>query len=117
MLDELVSSLHGAMNDHQDINERNLNNEESGTTCIDAPFDRPLYHPIYDLERRSVLELRPILEAWINHDKREKPIHLIGNNAYGLRIYQNQSRLNMHVDQSRKVRVSIVLSCEFKCAI
>jgi len=109
LLDELVSSLHGAMNNHQDINERNLNNEESGTTCIDAPIERTLYHPIEDLERRAVLELRPILEAWVNHDKREKPIHLIGNNAYGLRIYQNQSRLNMHVDQSSTHIISAIL--------
>ena len=87
---------------------RTLNEEGEGTTCIDSP-DRPLFHPIGDLERRALLELRPIVEAWVNHDQREKRVHLIGNNAYGLRIYQNQSRLNMHVDKSGTHVVSAIL--------
>ena len=99
----------GALNEHKDTSvHRKLDIEEYGSTCIDAP-ERPLYHSIDSLERRAVLELRPILEAWVNHDKRKKPIHLIGNNAYGLRIYQNQSRLNMHVDQSGTHIVSAIL--------
>ena len=82
--------------------------ESVGTTCIDAP-DRPLYHSIESLKRRALVELRPILEAWVNHDKEKKHVHLIGNNAYGLRIYQNQSRLNMHVDQSGTHIISAIL--------
>lgn len=108
LLDELVSSLHGALHEHQSPASRMLN-EESKSSCIDTP-NRPLYHPMEaSLERRALLELRPIVEAWVNHDKREKRVHLIGNNAYGLRIYQNQSRLNMHVDQSETHVISAIL--------
>lgn len=108
----LLHQCKGAFNEHKDTSvSRNIDVEEYGTTCIDAPQgQRPLYHPIESsLERRAVLELRPILEAWVNHDKRKKRLHLIGNNAYGLRIYQNQSRLNMHVDQSSTHIVSAIL--------
>ncbi|KAL7543955.1 hypothetical protein ACHAXR_013368 [Thalassiosira sp. AJA248-18] len=102
LLDELVSSLHRGLS--VDL----IAEEGVGTTCIDSP-DPPLYHPIESLERRALLELCPIVEAWVNHDKREKRVHLIGNNAYGLRIYRNQSRLNMHVDKSGTHVISAIL--------
>lgn len=103
LIDELDSSLHRGLSTPHLIEEEGV-----GTTCIDSP-QRPLYHPIDDLERRAVMELRPIVEAWVNHDKRKKPLQLIGNNAYGLRIYQNQSRLHMHVDKSGTHVVSAIL--------
>jgi len=104
LLDELVSSLHRGLTSPIHSEE-----EDIGSTCIDSPSP-PLLHPIVEsLERRALLELRPIAEAWINHDKREKRRHLIGNNAYGLRIYQNQSRLNMHVDKSETHVISAIL--------
>lgn len=103
LLDNLVSSLHVGLK-----STRQLAQENSATSCIDSP-NRPLYHPIDDLERRAMLELRPIAEAWVNHDEREKRVHLIGNNAYGLRIYQNQSRLNMHVDKRETHIISAIL--------
>mmetsp|Transcript_6422 Transcript_6422/g.12392 ORF Transcript_6422/g.12392 Transcript_6422/m.12392 type:complete len:274 (+) Transcript_6422:203-1024(+) len=113
--------------------------EGIGSTCIDVPnpSNRPLLHPIEHLERRALLELRPIAEAWINHHNHENQHHdddynyddgnqwtmqrterkkerverkhLIGNNAYGLRIYKNGSRLNMHVDKSGTHVVSAIL--------
>lgn len=102
LLDELLSSL------HKGLSAPRMEFEGTGTSCIDAP-ERPLYHPIGDLERRAMLELRPVAEAWVNHDKSEKRIHLIGNNAYGLRLYQNQSRLNMHVDKKESHIISAIL--------
>lgn len=45
----------------------------------------------------------------MNHDNKEKHVHLMPNNAYGLRIYQNQSRLHMHVDKSSTHIVSAIL--------
>jgi len=102
----------GAMGEHRDDPSRLLGEEGIGTTCIDSP-DRPLMHPIDEsLERRALLELRPIVEAWVNHDNREKRVHLMGNNAYGLRIYRNQSRLHMHIDKSATHVVSAILHVE-----
>lgn len=97
------------MHNHRNLASHVLD-EESSTACIDAPDQyAPLYHPIDDLERRALLELRPIAEAWVNHDEREKKVHLVGNNAYGLRIYQNQSRLNMHIDKKESHIISAIL--------
>ena len=81
---------------------------EPETGCIDTPHE-PLLHDIGSLDRRAVLELHPIVEAWINHDGRGKRRRLVGNNAYGLRIYRNESRLNMHVDQSGTHIISAIL--------
>ncbi|KAL9178329.1 hypothetical protein ACHAXT_001757 [Thalassiosira profunda] len=103
LLDELVSSLHNGMQSDEPIIEEGI-----GTTCIDAA-ERPLYYPIHDLERRALMELRPIAEAWVNHDKAEKRVELALNNAYGLRIYRNQSRLHMHVDKKETHIVSAIL--------
>lgn len=47
-------------------------------------------------------ELKPIHEAWANTT-------LIGNNAYGLRVYRNESNLNMHVDKSDTHVISSIL--------
>ncbi|KAL7526468.1 hypothetical protein ACHAWF_001783 [Thalassiosira exigua] len=101
-MDDLASSL------HRGLRTPELVREEGGTSCIDGPAPA-LYHPIGDLERRAILEFRPIAEAWVNHDRRAKRVHLIGNNAYGLRIYRNESRLNMHVDKSGTHVVSAIL--------
>lgn len=111
-MDELVSSLHRGLSSSDLLEEEGV-----GSTCIDSP-NRPQMHHIGDLDRRALLELRPIAEAWINHDDRstihhdddgKKRHHLIGNNAYGLRIYRNHSRLNMHVDKSGTHIVSAIL--------
>lgn len=112
LLDELLSALHRGL-----AAPPVFAPESAGTKCINTPH-RPLFHTIDKaLERRALLELKPIAEAWINHDDRPpseeggppRHQHLIGNNAYGLRIYQNQSRLHMHVDQRTTHIVSAIL--------
>ena len=85
---------------------------EEHTECIHTPHRPWLYDVAPALKRRALLELRPIAEAWINHDgrrPRRSHRHLVGNNAYGLRIYRNQSRLHMHLDQSDTHVVSAIL--------
>ena len=102
MLDDLVFSL------HQGLESGNLRTEpNSQSLAIDTPH-RPLFQPQTSLNRRALHELRPILEAWIGLDKNDT-VPLIGNNAYGLRIYRNQSRLNMHVDKRETHVISAIL--------
>jgi hypothetical protein len=47
-------------------------------------------------------ELKPFHEAWTG-------LNLVGNNAYGLRVYRNESYLNMHVDKSETHIISCIL--------
>ena len=55
-------------------------------------WQRPLFIQQFSLNRVVLNELRPMHEAWAG-------IPLIGEVAYGLRVYRNQSILNMHGTQ------------------
>lgn len=54
--------------------------------------ERPLFIHRGDLIRRVLRELRTMHEEWSG-------IKLLPSNAYGFRLYQNASSLNMHVDK------------------
>ena len=54
------------------------------------------------LNTRAMEELKPILEAWSG-------VKLIANNAYGLRVYRNQSKLFMHIDETSSHVISAIL--------
>ena len=66
------------------------------------PLEMPLMIHDFDLNNRALQELKPIQEAWAG-------VELIGNNAYGLRVYRNQSNLQMHVDESATHIISSIL--------
>ncbi|KAL7538597.1 hypothetical protein ACHAXR_008668 [Thalassiosira sp. AJA248-18] len=66
------------------------------------PLELPLMVEIGALQDRAMRELKPIHEAWSGVD-------LIANNAYGLRVYRNQSNLQMHVDESSTHIISSIL--------
>lgn len=67
------------------------------------PGKGPLFVNLDDeLKYRLLNELKPIHEAWTNTT-------LLGNNAYGLRVYRNESNLNMHVDQKETHIISSIL--------
>ncbi|KAL3822175.1 hypothetical protein ACHAXA_008191 [Cyclostephanos tholiformis] len=66
------------------------------------PLYLPLMIPNVELNRRAMVELKDIHEAWSG-------ISLVPNNAYGLRVYRNQSKLLMHVDESRTHVISSIL--------
>ncbi|KAL9182265.1 LOW QUALITY PROTEIN: hypothetical protein ACHAXT_012917 [Thalassiosira profunda] len=57
------------------------------------PAEKPLMVNIGALANRAMEEMLPIHEAWSG-------VALKPNNAYGLRVYRNQSNLQMHVDES-----------------
>jgi hypothetical protein len=57
---------------------------------------------ISGLHRRLIDDLLPMHEAWSS-------TKLIGNNAYGLRVYRNQSNLQMHIDESATHIISSIM--------
>jgi hypothetical protein len=74
-------------------------NETPGATDGPIPalfVDRP------DLTRRVLHELQPLVEAWVQ-------LPLVPNKVYGFRIYQNQSKLYMHVDKRETHLLSFIL--------
>jgi hypothetical protein len=79
------------------INDPSTPVEEPDTSQGDIreeyPGDLPLMVSIAGLHGRVMEELQPIHEAWSN-------TKLVANNAYGLRVYRNQSNLQMHIDES-----------------
>lgn len=74
---------------------------ETMTECIEGK-DRPVFVDQGRLNSRALRELKPILEAWSG-------VKLVENNAYGLRIYRNESNLHMHVDKSETHVISCIL--------
>lgn len=68
---------------------------------IDAP-QQPLFVQKPELTKRVLHEMLPYAEEW-SHTP------LTPATAYGFRLYQNQSRLNMHVDKLQTHIVSFIL--------
>jgi hypothetical protein len=64
--------------------------------------EAPLFIPNHELNERVLRELKPLHEEWSG-------VPLVGEIAYGLRLYQNNSRLLMHVDKSATHIISCVL--------
>ena len=62
----------------------------------------PLFIKQEELNQRILDELKPIHEAWVGRP-------LVGEIAYGLRVYQDKSILNMHVDKMRTHIISSIL--------
>ena len=94
----IVDRLKTALHSHLD---RNVITEEEATNAIGGGL-RPLYFPDDNLNNWVMSELQPLHEAWSG-------VELIGNNAYGLRVYRNGSSLLMHVDQTNTHVISCIL--------
>lgn len=62
----------------------------------------PLMVATGSLNGKALSVLKPYHEAWAG-------IPLVGSNAYGLRVYRNDSHLNMHVDRSHTHIISCIL--------
>mmetsp|Transcript_29623 Transcript_29623/g.60485 ORF Transcript_29623/g.60485 Transcript_29623/m.60485 type:complete len:397 (-) Transcript_29623:155-1345(-) len=93
--EDLAEELRKAIRDGM----KNRRSEHS-VDVIDGPpawfIDRP------DLTKRTLEELLPMHEQWAG-------IELVGNNAYGLRLYRNESVLHMHVDKPDTHIISCIL--------
>lgn len=68
----------------------------------DDDSSRPLFISNHELNQRVLEELKPLHEEWAGID-------LVGQIAYGLRVYRNNSRLLMHVDKSKTHIISSIL--------
>jgi len=63
---------------------------------------KPLFIENVELNKKTLNELKPMHEEWSG-------VELEGSVAYGLRVYQNSSRLLMHVDKSNTHVISCIL--------
>lgn len=96
LVDELKASLENGL-----ANFDNLPIETEMISSIDTP-NRPLFIHQTELNARSLQVIQPIVEAWSG-------TKLIGSMAYGLRVYRNDSTLNMHLDRSETHVISAIL--------
>ena len=74
---------------------------EDGDNGIEGE-DRPFFINQRDLNIKILNELLPLHEAWSG-------VKLTANNAYGLRVYRNESKLNMHIDKTDSHIISSIL--------
>lgn len=64
--------------------------------------EAPLFIQNFVLNNKVLKELKPLHEKWSG-------VPLVGEIAYGLRVYQNNSRLLMHVDRAATHVISCIL--------
>jgi hypothetical protein len=74
---------------------------EGNVDAINGP-NQPLFINRRDLTQRVLQELRPYAEEWSG-------VELIPAQAYGFRLYQNESQLTMHVDRLQTNVISFIL--------
>jgi len=94
LVEELVHKLHTELPNAHEEKEVNVI-EGSGSS-------RPLFIYNYALNNKALEELKPMHEEWAG-------VELVGEIAYGLRVYRNDSRLLMHVDKSKTHVISCIL--------
>lgn len=73
---------------------------EVADASIDGPL-RPRFVHRPDLLQRVKTELHEYVEAWVG-------MPLVAHQAYGFRLYQNQSQLYMHVDRMETHVISMI---------
>lgn len=94
---ELVDTMREAIRSGLEKGDQKL---ERAIEVIEGPQAWFISRP--DLTRRVLNELKPLHEAWAGID-------LVGNNAYGFRLYRNESALFMHVDKPDTHIISSIL--------
>jgi hypothetical protein len=94
VIDKLKKRLNDGMkNDKYDF--------EHETDVIETE-SRPLFFRDQVMNREIVEEMLPLHEAWSG-------VELVPNNAYGLRVYRNDTNLNMHLDKKETHVISSIL--------
>ena len=78
--------------------------QESRVDVIESRSEasKPLFIENRELNAKVLRELKPMHEEWAGVD-------LVGEIAYGLRVYRNDSRLLMHIDKSTTHIISCIL--------
>lgn len=101
IVDKLKASLHNGLPTAKEEEDK------VGRTVIEGSanatnWQRPLFIPQVALNDEVLQRLKPMHEAWAG-------IPLVGEVAYGLRVYRNESMLHMHVDRPRTHVISCIL--------
>eukprot|EP00591_Stephanopyxis_turris_P000736 CAMPEP_0195512032 /NCGR_PEP_ID=MMETSP0794_2-20130614/4143_1 /TAXON_ID=515487 /ORGANISM="Stephanopyxis turris, Strain CCMP 815" /LENGTH=282 /DNA_ID=CAMNT_0040639747 /DNA_START=300 /DNA_END=1148 /DNA_ORIENTATION=+ len=97
---ELQKSLMDGLSNNRTRLERKIDVIEHDDENTDE--SRPLFIDQVELNQKVMDALKPMHESWAG-------MPLIGSTAYGLRIYRNESVLNMHVDKSESHIISCIL--------
>ena len=84
---------------HKGILEGNMRKEDTVQCIVGDPYFIDLDIKLID---NALIMLKPIVEAWSG-------TKLVSNNAYGLRVYRNESSLNMHIDKVETHVLSAIL--------
>ena len=74
---------------------------ESHNDCVETD-NRPFFLKDDEMNTEILNALLPFHEAWSG-------VELIPNNAYGLRVYRNETNLNMHLDKRETHVISSIL--------
>ena len=96
--EDLIADLRNAIHDGLAAGDAR---SEGPVEVIDGPQE-PLFIDRPDLTARVLHELHPYVEAWAG-------IEVTPYTAYGLRLYQNESALWMHVDKVQTHILSFIL--------
>ena len=80
-------------------------NEENNVYCIDILFLR-ISTKSLNKSTQVLEELQPYTETWAGGDEGRIPLTPVI--AYGFRLYQNNSQLNMHVDKKQTHIISMI---------
>lgn len=95
LIDEIKAAIRHAVETGEGLRE------EGHDAVIPGPLD-PWFVDRPDLTARVLHEVHPFVEAWSG-------VEVVPNNAYGFRLYRNESALNMHLDESRTHVLSVIL--------
>jgi len=98
LIDILRDQLHKGVDDHH--KHGGLYNE-SDSKAIFGP-NKPFMVPNNEMNRQALHELLPVHEAW-------SKVKLKPSMAYGLRVYQDEASLLMHVDKTDTHVISSIL--------
>lgn len=94
VVDKLKKRLHDGLNKEEKKFERP--NPCTGTDLL------PYYMPDYKMNKEIVEDMLPFMESWSG-------VELHPNNAYGLRVYRNNTNLLMHLDKPATHVISGIL--------
>lgn len=97
--DHIVQELKQKLHDNLDTAP-----QEKRVDVIESQSEAstPLFIENRELNAKVLRELKPMHEEWAGVD-------LVGEIAYGLRVYRNDSRLLMHIDKSSTHIISCIL--------
>eukprot|EP01083_Nonionella_stella_P250910 866296_1 len=88
---------------HHGLAEENSKRREKAIACVETTDKyRPYFFDDYTMNKEILHEMLPLHEAWAG-------VELVPNNSYGLRVYRNETNLNMHLDKSSTHIISSIL--------